>query len=183
MGSPVGEVLWQEDGKLIVRGSFRIGSTTVAVVLLRLNADGSVDPTFKVAGQLDGVKDHLLTDSGRFYSASILTFNSRRSAVGLLVNEPAMIPGVTLSPASRQAAVGATVDFVPTVTGTAPFTYQWKLNGALITGATNATLRLTNVGLAQALHAVESAKRTTRQNAAIRPHLDRVDRGIETRAD
>lgn len=56
------------------------------------------------------------------------------------------IPHPTFSDLSATVAIGGAIDLAPTtVGGTGPFTYQWKFDGADIPGATEATLRLTNV--------------------------------------
>jgi kumamolisin len=49
-------------------------------------------------------------------------------------------PAITHQPQSESVYVGQTASFSATVTGTAPLSYQWKKNGAALTGATNATL-------------------------------------------
>ncbi|GGP27911.1 hypothetical protein GCM10010971_37300 [Silvimonas amylolytica] len=48
-------------------------------------------------------------------------------------------PAVTTQPASQAVTVGATAQFSVTATGTAPLTYKWYKNGAVITGATSAS--------------------------------------------
>jgi hypothetical protein len=54
-------------------------------------------------------------------------------------------PVFTLQPAGANVAVGATVGFAATVTGTLPLNYQWYFNGVnRIYGETNATLTLRN---------------------------------------
>jgi hypothetical protein len=45
----------------------------------------------------------------------------------------------------RRVAIGATVAFVPTVTGVPPFSFQWRRDGMGLPGATGASLVLTNV--------------------------------------
>jgi Zn-dependent metalloprotease len=45
-------------------------------------------------------------------------------------------PAITSQPANATVTVGATATFTVAVTGTAPFTYQWRKNGANISGAT-----------------------------------------------
>lgn len=56
------------------------------------------------------------------------------------------LPNITTHPQSRTNAVGSTATFSVTATGTAPITYRWYFNQTnLITGATSATLTLSNV--------------------------------------
>jgi hypothetical protein len=62
-----------------------------------------------------------------------------------LTVQAATLPTITAQPVSRSAAVGANVTFAVTAVGTAPLTYQWRKNGTAISGATAATLALSNV--------------------------------------
>lgn len=66
-------------------------------------------------------------------------------------------PAIATQPASQTVSVGATVSFSVTTAGvTPPVSYQWRFNGldlsngALVQGATTATLTLTSVQHAQA---------------------------------
>jgi alpha-tubulin suppressor-like RCC1 family protein len=59
-------------------------------------------------------------------------------------------PYLQSAQANRTALVGGAVYFPTAVTGARPMTYQWRRNGNPIAGATNATLALTNVLLADA---------------------------------
>lgn len=54
------------------------------------------------------------------------------------------LPAITAQPQSQSIAAGGSVTFSITATGT-NITYQWKHNGQVITGATNASLTLSNV--------------------------------------
>ena len=63
---------------------------------------------------------------------------------------PVTGPVVTTQPSSQTVAAGANVTFAVGVTGTAPLAYQWRWNGAAISGATAATLQLTSVHVSAA---------------------------------
>jgi len=65
-------------------------------------------------------------------------------------NLPAGLPAITAQPQDRIAPTNGNVSFSVSICGTPPFTYQWRFNGADITGATNATLNLLNVTPASA---------------------------------
>jgi len=54
---------------------------------------------------------------------------------------------ITQQPFARTVGVSNTATFSVTATGPSPLTYQWLFKGALIPGATNAILTLTNVQL------------------------------------
>ena len=58
-------------------------------------------------------------------------------------------PTIFLQPTSQTLFVGQTASFSVGASGTAPLTYQWSLNGVALIGATDATLTLTNIQLAQ----------------------------------
>ena len=75
----------------------------------------------------------------------------------------------------KSGPVGATINqgqnatFSVVAEGTGPFTYQWRKDGAVLTGATAATLRLVNVTVAQAGNysvTVTNTQGTTTSNAA-----------------
>ncbi|MSU58725.1 MAG: hypothetical protein EXS35_11235 [Pedosphaera sp.] len=59
---------------------------------------------------------------------------------------PLSAPFVVHPPQSQIVPPGADVGFIAFKAGTAPTTYQWRLNGANLAGATSSTLNLTNVG-------------------------------------
>jgi hypothetical protein len=54
----------------------------------------------------------------------------------LSVTSAAIAPAISSQPASKTVSAGQAATFSVTATGTAPFTYQWKKNGAAISGAT-----------------------------------------------
>jgi hypothetical protein len=58
------------------------------------------------------------------------------NAATLTVNSP---PTITSQPASQTVNAGQTATFSVTATGTGTLTYQWKKNGAAISGATSAS--------------------------------------------
>ncbi len=72
------------------------------------------------------------------------------SAATLTVNAAAVAPSITTQPVSQTVTAGANVSFTVVATGTAPLSYQWKLNGVNVSGGTSATLNLTSVTAAQA---------------------------------
>jgi hypothetical protein len=59
-------------------------------------------------------------------------------------------PTVTEAPASQVVAPGQSVALSVSATGTAPLSFQWRLNGTNITGATTSTLLLTNLSVTDA---------------------------------
>jgi hypothetical protein len=56
-------------------------------------------------------------------------------------------PVIMAQPTNQVVVYGGTASFSVTASGTMPLSYQWNFNGTNISGATNATLTLTNVQL------------------------------------
>jgi pectate lyase len=54
-------------------------------------------------------------------------------------------PSITTQPSAQTAPVGSSVSFSVAASGTSPFTYLWKKDGANIAGANSETLSLSNV--------------------------------------
>ena len=54
-------------------------------------------------------------------------------------------PSILTQPQSQVAAVGSNITFTVTAAGTPPLSYQWRLNGTNIAGATGTSLTLSNV--------------------------------------
>ena len=83
------------------------------------------------------------TDSGSY---TVVVSNSAgsvtSSAAVLTVNTP---PTITTQPASQTVNQGQAASFSVVATGTAPFSYQWKLGGVAISGATAATYGIASV--------------------------------------
>ena len=59
------------------------------------------------------------------------------------------VPVVTTPPQNTSVVLGGTAVFSVTNSGIGPFTYQWRLNGTSLPGATNSVLTLTNVQTSQ----------------------------------
>ncbi|MCX6921945.1 MAG: immunoglobulin domain-containing protein, partial [Verrucomicrobia bacterium] len=70
------------------------------------------------------------------------------SAVAILT--VSMSPSIATHPQSQAAWAGTAVSFDVLSYGAAPLSYQWRLNGTLLSGATNSTLQLTNLQPAHA---------------------------------
>ena len=80
-------------------------------------------------------------------------------------------PVIVTQPASQTAVVGETATFNASVIGTRPFYYQWTYNGSNIDNATNSSLALTDVQLAQsgtyAVTVTNTLGSTTSSNATL----------------
>jgi hypothetical protein len=87
------------------------------------------------------------TPNGRYVYGSSSAFPTRASFfsrnfwvdVLFTSNAAAVAPSITTQPASQTLTVGQTAFFSVAATGTAPLSYQWKKNGAIINGATSSS--------------------------------------------
>ena len=86
------------------------------------------------------------------FTASASTYTTRNLYVlvrpGGTATGPA--PALLSQPVSRLLNPGGSTTFAISVSGTGPFTYQWRRNGVAIVGATNPWLDLSAVGFAEA---------------------------------
>src|SRR5207249_7751202 len=57
-------------------------------------------------------------------------------------------PSLHMQPSNTTAPIGVPVTLCATATGTPPFTWQWRLNGANIPGATTACYTITSAQIA-----------------------------------
>ena len=131
-----------------------------------VNIPGATGATYSIAGAQ-------LADAGSYDVIVTNTAGSITSnAVTLTVNVP---PSITTQPQSQTVPVGVNATFTVVASGTAPLSYQWKKGATIlantgnISGATNATLTLTNVQLADAGSysvTVTNAAGTATSNAA-----------------
>lgn len=87
------------------------------------------------------------------YSITARSIDSAlRSATSAPVNITVnpLAPAITSQPQSRSVIAGTNVTFSVTATGSAPFTYRWRLNGTNLAGAVSSSLSLNNVQPSQA---------------------------------
>jgi hypothetical protein len=78
------------------------------------------------------------SDNGSKFTAAISNVAGAitSSAAILSVNSP---PSITAQPSSQTVTAGNTATFPVTAAGTAPMSYQWRKNGAVISGVTSAS--------------------------------------------
>ncbi|HEY3132395.1 MAG TPA: immunoglobulin domain-containing protein [Acidobacteriota bacterium] len=88
-----------------------------------------------------GLVGRNLADPAAVSDAQLLSFLGANANVADMPTAPTIIS----QPQSQTVSVGANVTFSVTAGGTTPLSYQWRKDGANISGATNATLTLNNV--------------------------------------
>jgi hypothetical protein len=89
-----------------------------------------------------------VSDAGNYSVVVTNIAGATTSSVAVLVL--ATPPVITSQPQSLTNIAGTTAAFSVLVNGTAPLSYGWSFNNAIIVGATNATLTVTNVQPANA---------------------------------
>ncbi len=143
----VGQILEQEDGKLIVTGDFPNGPPAY-----RLNPNGTVDNTFALRGVTGWPGNSgaalrlIMDDAGQLYAyGATLSLNYGAAQTLLRFGIAPTAPSVTTPPLSSVVPLGSSTTLSVRAGGTGPFTYQWRRNGTNIDGATDSVLVLTNI--------------------------------------
>ncbi len=122
-GSPTPTYQWRKDGNDIV------GATGATLTLTNVQTTAAGDYSVFISN-----------------SAGSQTSNVAK----LTVLATTVAPAISTQPVNQSAAVGGTATFSVVATGSPAPAYQWLKNNGTITGATNATLTLSNVQLADA---------------------------------
>jgi len=124
-----------------------VSGTTLLSYQWRTNGINLVD-----GGNISGSTSNVLnlsavtiTNAGAYTLVVTNAYGSATSSVATLtVMQP---PTISVPPAAQTVQCGSNALFTVTAVGTAPLTYLWSLDGALILASANSTLLLTNVHL------------------------------------
>lgn len=118
----------QPDGKVLVGGTFFIGSTFKERYLIRLMPDGALDTTFDCPLQNAQVLTLKSTGSFIYVGAQQGGFRifSGTDAGGSVTAKP---PVITQQPLPLSLPLGASGVFRVAATGSDPMVYQWYVNG------------------------------------------------------
>ena len=113
-----------------------------------------------------------LTDAGTYYAYIANSAGSTTSDNAVLtVNLLAGAPAFTTQPASQTVTAGTAVTFTAAASGSPAPTFQWRKNGANITGATGASYTIASATTADAgtyaVVATNSAGSATSNNAVL----------------
>ncbi|HET6142344.1 MAG TPA: immunoglobulin domain-containing protein [Candidatus Acidoferrales bacterium] len=141
-GTPAFAILTQPENQSVVVGHtaiFGVSATGTGTVTYQWKKNGVVIPG---AGQSQYTTPVTTSaDNGAQFSVVLTDNNATLTSTTavLTVTASGVAPSVTTQPASKSVAVGRTATFSVSVAGTSPFTYQWKKNGAAISGATAAS--------------------------------------------
>ncbi|MDP1580314.1 MAG: immunoglobulin domain-containing protein, partial [Candidatus Didemnitutus sp.] len=142
INAPVGQVLVQEDGKLILIGDF---TGTPSNYAARLNPSGSLDSSFALHGLTGGggggVRVFVAEDGSVYAHNMLASFNNGGPVAVARFRGVATAPSIAVAPQGGALEEGKPSAMFVQAAGTGPFTYQWRLNGNAIDGATNSILR------------------------------------------
>lgn len=129
--------------------SFTVAATGTAPLSYQWRLNG-----VNLAGATSGILTltGVTTNQGGSYSCLVSNVAGvvTSASATLTVNPAPIAPTITLQPASQTVMAGANVSFTVAATGTGPLSFQWRLNGANLPGATSATLTLPGVAIGQA---------------------------------
>ena len=152
VGTAITPVAFTVTGAAIPAGSFQItGTLPPGLTVTNASATGVVNAS---SGSITGTP----TAAGTF-TVSILAYEMRNQGgdtfgptqIGFVItNSASSVPAITSQPANQSVTSGTNVVLSVVATGSPAPTYQWRKNGTLLSGATNATLSLANVQAADA---------------------------------
>lgn len=150
----IDKFLVQTSGKIIVTGSFDTWNGKPVPGIVRLNADGTLDPAFYSAvsyyNYLPTTTDLVSAGGNTFW----LLGQYRRGVDGwpFAINrvEFPPAPGIGTDPVDTTVVFRGNTSFAVAPSGIGPFTFQWQKNGQDIVGATNSTLPITNAQFSDA---------------------------------
>jgi len=86
------------------------------------------------------------TNQSGNYSVQVINGHSSVMSSNAVLTVTVFSPSIGLQPASQTAIIGSSVSFNVSVSGTAPFNYQWRFNSGNIPNATNSNYTIQTVG-------------------------------------
>lgn len=85
------------------------------------------------------LKSSNLADNGALISVAVIGAGGTTTSAAATLTVIARAPKIATNPTPQSVVTGQTAAFSVSVTGLAPFTYQWLKNGEVITGATSSS--------------------------------------------
>ncbi|MES2694301.1 MAG: immunoglobulin domain-containing protein [Verrucomicrobiota bacterium] len=130
-----------------------------------------------------------MAHAGSYVVAISNVLGSVTSAAAILTVTAPLPPTITSHPAAQTVSFGGSFSFSVQVTGTPPFTYQWRLNGTPVTNGTSSGYSLSNatpahsgaytVVVSNAVGSVTSNAATITVPAATAPTISRHPSAVE----
>ena len=150
-GASVYALAVQADSSVVIGGSFSTYASYSLTRVARLYADGTRDTSYATSG-INNLAQALAvqSDGGLLIGGTFTTLSSSNQPYFGRLYGNLYPPEFIGQPVSRNTNVGATVSFSATVNNPTPSYYQWRKDGANITGATGMSYLLNNVQLGDA---------------------------------
>jgi len=141
----------QPDGNVLIGGTFSAYASANLSRVARLYPDGTRDTTFTNFGINSIIQTVAVQSDGGILIGGIFTTinNTNWSYLGRLYGN-LYPPEFVVQPVSRNTNVGANVTFSAQVSNPTTTSFQWRLNGNNISGATGTSYSLYNVQLSDA---------------------------------
>jgi uncharacterized repeat protein (TIGR03803 family) len=146
-GNPYGGLL-QSGNINFLYGTTTYGGSNYSGTVFEMTTAGGFKNLYNFTGGNDGAYPQagLILSANTLYGTAASGGNSGGGTLfGLTLFGP---PIITNQPMSQIVPAGSIVTFDVGVVGSAPLAYQWASNNVVLPGATNATLTVTNVSLA-----------------------------------
>jgi uncharacterized delta-60 repeat protein len=150
-GSPVYSLAVQPDNNIVVGGTFTSYNSVNMSHVARIYPDGTRDTTFTNFGINNTVETLAIQSDGGILVGGLFTTinNTNWPYLGRLYGN-LYPPQFIVQPASRNTNVGANVTFSAQVSNPTTTSFQWRLNGNNISGATGTSYSLFNVQFSDA---------------------------------
>lgn len=146
----------ENDGRVLIGGNFATVAGVGRSGIARLNADGSLDPTFDPGTGVQGLTRTVNaiafnSDFQPLIAGHFSTVNgAHRRSIAQLYTDPPAPPAITSQPIGASVGVGQDIFFSVAVTCPPAPAYQWRVNGVKIPNAMQPVLALANIRLTNA---------------------------------
>jgi uncharacterized delta-60 repeat protein len=153
------DIAVQPNNSLVIGGNFNSYNYPAGLTRVgRLYADGTHDTTFTNFGINNTVQSVAIQSDGGILIGGVFTSVNNTNATYNNTNAPYLArlygdlypPEFVVQPVSRNTNVGANVTFTAEVSNPTTTSFQWRLNGDDIPGATGTAYSLYNVQLSDA---------------------------------
>jgi len=152
VNGPVYDIAVQPNSSLVIGGNFNSYSSPAGLTHVgRLYADGTRDTTFTNFGINNTVQCVAIQSDGGILVGGLFTaINNTNVPYLARLYGDLYPPQFVVQPVSRNTNVGANVTFTAEVSNPTTSSFQWRLNGDDIPGATGTAYSLYNVQLSDA---------------------------------
>ncbi|MDB5106241.1 MAG: repeat-containing protein [Fibrobacteres bacterium] len=122
--------------------SFTVATSGTPPFAYKWRRDGIIIPGATTATYT--IPATVMADSGRLFSAEITNSGATVTSATAILEVMRIAPVITVQPPNRVINWGQSAAFPVSVSGTAPFSYQWLRDGSPVAGAVSASYTLVN---------------------------------------